>query len=118
MTQEERRKIENEWIAWERDMNRQLTGTQYKVVFLPTEDLMPYSHVGICTELSDRMMLTRETQEETEDTVYLQLDDEEESATVEMALTVYKAALMAIHGERLRAELKDAAEGGKHDGLG
>ncbi len=45
--------------------------------------------------------------------------DEEWAKTISMALTVYKTVLMTIHGERLRKEIREAAEKRKkEDGHG
>lgn len=116
MTQEERRKIQDEWIAWERRINKDLKGTQYKVVFLPEEDLMPYDHLKNTTALTDKTQEIIAKWEETESPVSLELATEDEVNVLEMALMVYKAALMAVHGERVREEIRKAVEERKEQG--
>ena len=104
MTREE---TEKEWIRWQRDLNSQLKGTQYLMCFVPPEDLMPYEHGRICTELQDRILRLKETQEENGGMATFDLEDEKETDVIDMALTVYKSILLEIHGERIRREVRE-----------
>lgn len=125
---------ENEkvWIKFERETNEALEerGAQYRVVFLPEKDLMPYYHIEDCTTLENRLeevktkwrdrklqLVKNHINPNTEvaDPLILQ---EDEWDTIGMALLVYKAALMSVHGKRFRAPVKtviwedDFGEGG------
>ena len=124
MTRQEREKIENQWIAWERSLNKELDsgGSQYRVVFLPPKDLMPYEDAGLVTKIQDETekMLDRwRNGDENATPVGVMRMDEEWAKTINMALTVYKTVLMTIHGERFRKEIREAAEKRKkEDGHG
>lgn len=104
---------EKAWIKFERETNEQLEekGSQYRVVFLPEKDLMPYHHAGTCTALEDRIekilefFHPYERLKRVESMATLELDEEEAQA-IAMALTVYKSVLMTVHGKRFRAPVK------------
>lgn len=104
---------EKAWIKFERDTNEQLEekGSQYRVVFLPEKDLMPYHHAATCTALEDRTGKILDFFQQyvglkrVEPRATLELNEEEVQALT-LALTVYKSVLMSVHGKRYRAPAK------------
>lgn len=120
------------WEKFARELNDTLEEreAQYRLVFLPEKDLIPYYGIGECTELEDRIdeaqtkwrdrkrqLRKNHINPNTETAEPLQLE-EEKWDTISKALLVYKAALMAVHGKRHRAPVKtviwedDFGEGG------
>lgn len=111
---ERRQKAEDEWIKFERDLNRQLEekGTQYRLIYLPEKDLMPYDDLGVTTQIQDEVDGILDQWREAKgnaNPVGVFRVSEEWARTISMALTVYKAVLLNVHGEQLRRELKEAA---------
>ena len=117
---DERKKADDLWIKFERDTNATLEerGAQYRVVFLPEKGLMPYYHAGTTTELENRIDGIRETmrkrkwqlrrnhmnpQDEPMEQITM---NEEEADVMALALMVYKAALLAVHGRTMRSPAK------------
>ena len=108
------------WEKFARELNDTLEEreAQYRLVFLPEKDLIPYYGIGECTELEDRIneaqtkwrdrkrqLRKNHINPNTETAEPLQLE-EEKWDTISKALLVYKAALMAVHGKRHRAPVK------------
>lgn len=115
MTRIERQEAENAWIKFERETNKDLEerGVQYRLVYLPPKDLMPYNDAARVTEIQNATEKLLDDWEENEGNVSpvgILTVTEEWTKTISMALTVYKAALLAVHGERFRKEIKEGME--------
>lgn len=108
------------WEKFARELNDTLEEreAQYRLVFLPEKDLIPFYGIEECTELENRI---DEAQTKWHDRRYQlrknHIDPKNETAeplqleeatwdTISKALIVYKAALMAVHGKRFRAPVE------------
>ena len=118
MTREERKKIEDEWITWQRSLNKELTETQYRVIYLPPADLMPYEDLADVTRIQNAVEAMLDDWEENEGNaspVGNLVINENWVRKISMALTVYKTVLMTIHGKKIRKEIKELREKMKED---
>lgn len=94
---------EKEYINFARSTNKTLEekGSQYRVVYLPERDLMPYYHIDETTGLEDKIAKVGDIlfNGQTVKPVVLSKD---EADLVNIALAVYKAALFSVYGEMIR----------------
>lgn len=121
MKKEDRRKIEEEWLKWQRSLNKELEQTRYRVVYLPPKDLMPYEDLSQVTKIQDATERLLDEWGEGGDNVAPVgnlVVNEEWTRTISMALTIYKATLMTVHGERIREEIREASKSGKQEVAG
>lgn len=95
-------------IKWQRELNDALekNGAEYRVVHIPPVDLIPYEHAGSVTKLQD-FLQTEKKGMTNDEMLALLIGDEID--IIDTALMVYKSVLLAVHGNRLRAELREAA---------
>lgn len=129
-TEDKRKEADDLWIKFERDTNELLEkrGVQYRVVYLPEKDLMPYQHAETTTQLENVVGVIRERMRKREMQLWknhLDPNDEpmeqitvgeEEAEVLEMALMVYKSALLAMHGKVMRSPAKPILWEDDYDG--
>lgn len=99
-----------EFMKWKDETNEVLRKANYRIIFLPEEDLMPYEHMSIDTELSNRVDETSHKESGRDDGRYLMLFTAEELDCLQMALIIYKTVLMEVHKEEAMAGIRRVIE--------
>ena len=102
----------DQMVKFQRDLNDKMEegGHEYRLVHIPPLDLIPYEHMGSVTKLSNYLAAEREDMTDDEMNAFLIGD---EADIIDMALTVYKSVLLAVHGNRFREEIRKAREEAK-----
>ncbi len=86
-------------------------GTQYRLIYLPEKDLMPYDDLSKAAAIQDATDdLLDQWQEAGENSYPIGLlrVSREWARIISMALTAYKAVLLNVHEEQFRRELNEA----------
>lgn len=102
-----------EFEKWIKETNEVIKKANYRVIFLPDEDLMPYEHVGQTTELSNSIdaalrFTKRLEKDEPEDGIPWNGElppivfTREKLEVMQMALMIYKSVLMEVHKEEVK----------------
>lgn len=110
-----------EFMNWIRETNEVIKKANYRVIFLPDDDLMPYEHVKLNTELSNdidaALHLCDDLEEnEPEDGVPWNgtlppiVFNRERLEVMQMALMVYKSVLMEVHRDEVEKGLRSVIE--------
>ena len=104
----ERNKTMDEFMKWIADTNKTLAPHHYRIIFLPDDDLMPYEHMTLNTQVSDRFCrLTDEDDLPEEITLTFSHD---ELDMLQMAVLVYKTVLMEVHKDEVKAGIRRVIE--------
>lgn len=116
---ETRQEFKDAWIKFQRETNDALEekGAEYRMIYLPPKDMMPYCHAKSVTEMENQLdnELSRRNAESIlerlknrkegkDDEPITMTLDEEDAKVLEIALMVYKNALLAVHGKRMRSD--------------
>lgn len=110
-----------EFKDWIKETNEVIKKANYRIIFLPDDDLMPYEHVGLDTELSNTIDAALNLCDELEDN---ESEDgvpwngelppvtftREKLEVMEMALIVYKSVLLEVHKEEVEAGIRRVIE--------
>lgn len=110
-----------EFKDWIKETNEVIKKANYRIIFLPDDDLMPYEHVGLDTELSNTIDAALHLCDELEDN---ESEDgvpwngelppvtftREKLEVMEMALIVYKSVLLEVHKEEVEAGIRRVIE--------
>lgn len=110
-----------EFMNWIRETNEVIKKANYRVIFLPDDDLMPYDHVKLNTELSNDIYAALrlcDDMEETESedgvpwngTLPPIVFNRERLKVMQMALMVYKSVLMEVHRDEVEKGLRSVIE--------
>lgn len=113
----------NEFLDWVDQTNEALMGAGYVVVHVPPTDLMPYEHVSLNTDMSDKVdaaiglirHLESQALEKDEDpdavalpmTAHLTYDQLD---MLQTALMVYKSVLMTVHKDKVKQGIQDVLQ--------
>lgn len=110
-----------EFRDWIKETNEVIKKANYRIIFLPDDDLMPYEHVGLDTDLSNTIDAALHLCDELEDN---ESEDgvpwngelppitftREKLEVMEMALIVYKTVLLEVHKEEVEAGIRRVIE--------
>ena len=110
-----------EFMNWIKETNEVIKKANYRVIFLPDDDLMPYEHVSLDTELSndiDAALHLCDDLEETEPEDGVPWNgklppivfNRERLEVMQMALMIYKTVLLEVHNERVKAGIRSVIE--------
>ena len=95
-----------EFMKWIQDTNEVIKEVNYRVIFLPDDDLMPYEHVSLNTAISNRLMRIQD--EDPKEVTLTWTSDEIDM--IQMALMIYKTVLLEVHKEEVKKELRSVIE--------
>lgn len=96
----------DEFLKWVASTNKTLAPHHYRIIFLPDDDLMPYEHMALNTEVSNR--LCRITDEDPEEVTLTFSADELDM--LQMAILIYKTVLMEVHKDEVMASIRKVIE--------
>lgn len=96
-----------EFMKWIKETNEVIKEVNYRVIFLPDDDLMPYDHVKINTEWSNRI---EEAMRNYEDGNKILIANREDLEVMQMALMIYKTVLLEVHKDEVAKELRSVIE--------
>ena len=106
----ERTKTMDEFLKWVADTNKTLAPHHYRIIFLPDDDLMPYDHMTLNTNMSDALIkLTDNYDHELPETINLTVTADELDM-LQMALLIYKTVLMEVHKDEVKAGIRRVIE--------
>lgn len=110
-----------EFMQWIKETNKVIKKANYRVIYLPDDDLMPYEHLGLDTELSNEIgsalhLCDRLEEDEPEDGIPwngklppIQFT-REKLETMQIALMIYKTVLMEVHNDEVKAGIRRVIE--------
>ena len=110
-----------DFMNWIRETNEVIKKANYRVIFLPDDDLMPYDHVKLNTELSndiDAALHLCDDMEENEPedgvpwngTLPPIVFNRERLEVMQMALMIYKTVLLEVHKDEVAKGLRSVIE--------
>lgn len=110
-----------EFMKWIKETNEVIKKANYRVIFLPDDDLMPYEHVSLNTELSndiDAALYLCDDLEETEPEDGVPWNgklppivfNRERLEVMQMALMIYKTVLLEVHKDEVAKGLRSVIE--------
>ena len=110
-----------EFMNWIKDTNEVIKKANYRVIFLPDDDLMPYEHVSLNTELSNSIdaalrLCDRLEEDKPEDGIPWNGElpaitfTRDKLEVMQMALMIYKTVLLEVHKEEVEKGIRSVIE--------